>query len=814
MTHPPEQIASQLSLEEAVSLLSGRDFWSLPGVPRFEVGSLRVTDGPNGARGGGSLVGGVKAAAFPIGIALGATWDVELMREIGAALAQEVHSKGAHVLLGPTINIQRTQTNGRNFECLSEDPVLTGRLVAPYVAGLQEAGVSACPKHFVANEQETERGSIDSVVDGRTLRELYLVPFEHAIREGGAWSVMTAYNRLNGTFCSEHEWLLTDVLRRDWGFDGVVMSDWFGSHTTAASVNAGLDLEMPGPARDRGEKLVAAVEDGAVTEATVRASAERIVRLAQRTGARGQDAPAERAEDRPEHRALIRRAGAAGSVLLTNDGTLPLAGSPRIAVIGPNAKVAQVMGGGSSQINAHRKVSPWEGLVAAVGEDRLTYARGADAARFEPVITEKTEIEYFRGRAFEGEPVARETLDTAEMFWGDRVPGGMGPLEFSARMRTRFTPDRSGRWRFGLRSTGPCRVRMNGREVVEAWESWTRGTTFFEEGCDERTAEVDLEKGVPVEVEIDLSAGTPHQHQFTAFALGLGLPAGEGELEEAERVAGNADIAIVFAGRDATWDSEGADLPSIRLPRTQDSLIARVAAAAPRTVVVLQTGGPVEMPWLESVNAVLQAWYPGQEAGHAIADVLLGAAEPGGRLPQSFPRQHADAAPGMDDPAIYPGKDGAVRYAEGLFIGYRHHDRAGTPPLFPFGHGLSYADIALDGMTVDTDAFEAEGRVDVVVRLRNRANRAGSQVVQLYVEPLDAPIERPIRELKGFAKVELGPSREGEARISLRARDFAYWDDGGWTVAPGRYRLRAALSAADDGLTQDIERSRPLRLDP
>ena len=380
-------LVDAMTLAEQVSLLAGADFWSLPAIERLRIGRLRVSDGPNGARGGGSLVGGVKAAAFPVGIALGATWNPALAQEIGVALADEVKSKGAHVLLAPTVNIHRSVTNGRNFECYSEDPVLTAALAVGYITGLQSQGIGATIKHFIGNESEVQRTTISSEIDERTLREVYLLPFEAAVKRAGVWAVMSSYNRLGGTYTSEHGWLLNTVLRGDWGFDGVVMSDWFGSHATAETVNNGLDLEMPGPSRDRGDKLVAAVASSAVSAATVRGAALNILRLMARTGALDDHRPhVEQAIDDPAHRALIRRAGAEGAVLLANDGILPLAPGAKIAVIGPNARVAQIMGGGSAQINAHYRVSIWDGLSASLGVAALIHAAGCRSDRFQPVL--------------------------------------------------------------------------------------------------------------------------------------------------------------------------------------------------------------------------------------------------------------------------------------------------------------------------------------------------------------------------------------------------------------------------------------------
>jgi beta-glucosidase len=785
-----------MTLEERVSLLSGEDMWSLPAVMRVGLGKLRVSDGPNGARGGGSLIGGVKSAAFPVGIALGATWDPALVHEIGAALAGEAKSKGAHVLLGPTINLHRSVTNGRNFECFAEDPVLTAELAVAYVEGLQRGGVAATPKHFVGNESEIQRTTMSSEIDERTLRELYLAPFE-AVVKGGTWAIMSSYNKLNGTYTSELPWLLTDVLRGDWGFDGVAMSDWFGSHSTAPTVNAGLDLEMPGPTRDRGAKLVAAVKGGEVDPETIRASTLRVLRLMQRTGAlAGPLELVERSDDRPEDRALIRRAGAAGTVLLKNDGILPLAGGGKIAVIGPNAKTAQIMGGGSSQLNPHYRVSPWDGLVAALGEERLSYAEGCDNRRWEPLLAGDFEAEFFASTDLSGPVVHREPMAEAQAFWFGAVGGGkVDPQRYSVRLTGSYTPAASGRYRVGAFAAGLVRVLVDGRLVADAWTGWTPGRTFFEEGCDEVVGTVDLEADKPVAVTVEFATRPAKLMGFAAFRVGIGLPLGDEAIRAAAETARAAEVALVFVGRNGEWDTEGSDLEDIRLPGRQDELVAAVAAANPRTVVVLQTGGPVEMPWLDAVPGLLEAWYPGQEAGNAIADVLTGAAEPGGRLPQTFPRAWADNPTASRDPEVYPGTDGRVRYAEGVFIGYRHYDRAGVAPLFPFGFGLSYTRFTLSDFAARS---EGEGVV-VTATVRNAGERRGSTVLQVYVGDPEASVDRPAKELKAFAKLDLAPGEAREVSLALDRRALAFWDEGkhGWTVEPGRFDILGGFSAAD-----------------
>jgi len=816
MTDRIDQLLAELMLKEKVSLLSGEDFWSVPAIERLGIGKLRVTDGPNGARGGGSLIGGVKSASFPVGIAIGATWNVELACEIGAALADEVKSKGAHMLLAPTVNIHRSVTNGRNFECYSEDPILSAELAVGYILGLQGQGIGATIKHFVGNESEIERTTMSSEIDERSLREIYLIPFEWAVKKAGTWGVMSSYNRLNGTFTSEHNWLLSTVLRDEWGYDGIVMSDWFGSHSTAETVNAGLDLEMPGPPRDRGQKLVDAVNADAVTLETIDKCVRAMLRLMERTGSLDDHRQhQEEANDRPEHRALIRRAGAEAAVLLKNNGILPLKPDTRLAVIGPNAKRAQIMGGGSAQLNAHYRVSPWEGLVAQLGEDQLSYAIGCSNDRFEPLLRGTFEVDYFANEKLEGEPVHIGTQEDAQAFWiGNVAEGKVDPLHFSARIRANYTPEKTGTHRVGIYSAGFTKVFVDGQLVADAWTNWTKGRTFFEEGSDEVVGTVHLEAGRTYDVTIEFATKDFATLGLAAFACGISLPLGDAEIAEAVRAARNADVALVFIGRNGEWDTEGSDLPGIELPGRQNELVAAVAAANPNIVVILQTGGPVEMPWIGSVRAVLEAWYPGQEAGNAIADVLTGAAEPGGRLPQTFPVRWADNPAHSQDREVYPGLEGKVRYEEGIFVGYRHYDRLGMTPLFPFGFGLGYTGFTLSDLRVDASRFETDGDVTATVTVRNTGSRPGSTVVQLYVSDEVSSSPRPAKELKAFAKVALEPGESRGVTLNLDARAFAFFrtEAKHWLVEAGQFKLHVGQSSADLPLSATVTRNTTLML--
>ncbi|MFT4184618.1 MAG: glycoside hydrolase family 3 C-terminal domain-containing protein [Rhizobium sp.] len=799
-----DAILDKMTLEEQVSLLSGADFWTTVPVGRLGVPKIKVTDGPNGARGGGSLVGGVKSACFPVAIALGSTWNPELIERVGAALGEQARSKGASVLLAPTVNIHRSGLNGRNFECYSEDPALTSALAVAYVRGVQGQGVAATIKHFVANESEIERQTMSSDVDERPLREIYLPPFEAAVKQAGVQAVMSSYNRLNGTYTSEHPWLLTKVLREEWGFDGIVMSDWFGSHSTVETINAGLDLEMPGPWRDRGEKLVAAVREGKVKAETVRASARRILQLLERVGA-FEKAPdlSEHALDLPHDRALIRQLGAEGAVLLKNDGILPLAKSSvdQIAVIGPNAASARVMGGGSARISAHYTVSPLEGIRAALSNaNSIRHAVGSANNRLVDLFSGEMTVEYFKGRGCQGEPVLVVAEDKGEFFWFDLPAEGLDIADFSARMTGTFVPEESGEHVFGMTNAGLARLFVDGELTVDGYEGWTKGENFFGTANDEQRRSRQLEAGRRYRIVVEYEAPKASLDGINICALRFGIerPLGDSGIEEAVDTARNSDTVLLLVGRDGEWDTEGLDLPDMRLPGRQEELIAKVAEANANVIVVLQTGGPVEMPWLDKVRAVLQIWYPGQELGNSLADVLFGAVEPSGRLPQTFPKALAENSAITSDATIYPGQNGHVRYAEGIFVGYRHHDTREIEPLFPFGFGLGYTRFAWGSLQLPQTEIGPDG-LTVSVAVTNIGDRAGSDVVQLYVRAVEPRIERPFKELRAFAKLRLEPGETGVAVLKIGLRDLAYFDveAGRFRADAGEYELIIAASATD-----------------
>ncbi|MEO7223078.1 MAG: glycoside hydrolase family 3 C-terminal domain-containing protein, partial [Devosia sp.] len=519
------------------------------------------------------------------------------------------------------------------------------------------------------------------------------------------------------------------------------------------------------------------------------------------------------ADDRPAHRALIRRAGAEGTVLLKNNGLLPLdaATSGKIAVIGPNARTAQIMGGGSAQLNPHYAVSPWEGLAAAFGEERLSYAIGATNHRFEPKLDQRFDVEFFNSADLSGEPVHRDVQHGGEIFlFGYVAPGITDPKVWSARYGTNYVPAYTGEHRVGVVAAGFARAKVDGKLIADDWgANWKKGRTFFEEGSDEVVGTIYLEAGRTYRVELEFGKKPFSILDFSAARIGIGLPLGDKALAAAAAVARDAEVAIVCVGRTGEWDTEGSDLLDIRLPGRQDELVSAVAKANPRTIVVLQTGGPVEMPWLGEVAAVIEAWYPGQEAGNAIADVLSGAAEPGGRLPQSFPVRWNDNPVHSQDGEIYPGLNGKVRYEEGVFIGYRHYDRQGIAPMFPFGFGLSYTSFELSDLAIDDSRFEADGAVGVYVTIANTGVRAGSEVVQLYVGDEASSVPRPAKELKAFAKAHLAPGETKRLKLDLGDRDFAFYsvDAKHWLVEPGAFTLMVGTSATDIKLSAQVRRN-------
>jgi beta-glucosidase len=785
MTIDVDAVHAALTLEQKVSLLAGRDAWhtnELPGVP-----SMRCSDGPAGVR--GSDWRGPASASFPCGTALGASFDPSLVEEVGEALGREARSKSAHVLLAPTVNLHRTPIGGRNFECMSEDPILTAIIANAYVRGVQRERVACCIKHFVANDTEFERHTISSDVDAVTLRELYLVPFEHAVRPveadgANVRALMSSYNRINGVYASDHVELLRGVLRDEWGFDGVVFSDWYGTHSAALSMEASLDLEMPGPPRERGERLLQAVLAGETTEARVDEAVRRMLHLFDWAGV-GERGTDEVTEDSPLTREVIRRASIAGSVLLKNERQLlPLVPTTTIALLGPNAERGQVQGGGSARVRANRPSAPLATLQAR--GVTVVHEAGCRIEKRLPSMRGSFEVRYHD--AVGGSATA--LTERLSFVWptGSPLPG-IDEATFAAHIAGTFTPDVDGDWTIGMTAVGPTVLRIDDEVVVDLSVPQTGGA-YFGLGSQEIRVTLPCAAGVPRRVEIEM--GTVERAQIRGLAVGAAAPATDDAMERAVAAAAAADVAVVVVGTNADWETEGEDRLSMDLPGTQDELVQRVARANPRTIVVVNAGSPVTMPWIDDVAAVLQVWFPGEEFGEALADMLFGIAEPGGRLPITMPKRLEDT-PAF---AHYPGTHDHMPYRERLFIGHRWYDAQGIEPLFPFGHGLGYTTWTT-GEPVVSGTMNTGVRIEVPVV--NTGTRAGGTVVQCYVQPVDRDEDRPLRTLQGFARVHAVAGGSTRAVIELSPDAFRRWDPRAsrWVISPGDHALLVGWSSAD-----------------
>ncbi|MGO8877766.1 MAG: beta-glucosidase H [Acidimicrobiales bacterium] len=824
---PLQSLLAQLTLEEKVELLGGADFWHTTAIERLDIPALQLSDGPSGVR--GERYVGTTSVSFPCGSAIGATFDTDAAASLAAVLADECLDRGVHVLLGPTVNLHRHPLGGRHFEAYSEDPILSARLAVAYVGALQARGVAATVKHFVANDTEFQRHTISSDVAERVLRELYEVPFEATVHDAGAWAVMSAYNKVNGAYAAEHDDLLTGRLREDWGFDGAVISDWFGTRSTLGSARAGLDLEMPGPPLHYGTRLLAAVQAGEVSESVIDAHVMRFLTLAERTGALAEGSGVKRAaavSSVADRQAVARRLASASFVLLKNDGPiLPFAleAGQTLAVIGPNAVDTAVQGGGSARVNPIDRRSVFQALhdrLVPAGV-KVAYERGCITWSGTPPLEAELRLEYFSGTGFDAEDL-EETVrhtDTASLgsftWLGDPGPAGSG-LRAGAwilRARTVIVPEDDGAWTFSLTQVGTARLFVDGTTVVEASGELAKGKGFFGFGSEEIFGTVELENGRPYEVVVEYAQqpGIP----LGGLMIGAIPPVvSDSELlRRAETLASKADAVVCVVGTSAEWESEGYDRSSMDLPGLQDQLVRRLVLANPRTCVLVNAGSPVTMDWADDIAALAQIWFGGEQAGEGVADVLLGDTDPGGRLPMTIPRRIEDA------PAFphYPGADGHAPYGEGLLVGYRYYDTRWVEPRFCFGEGLSYTTFKLSGLdTVVLGNLQAEPLPAglegaplalVGVTLKNTGTRRGSEVVQCYVHDLDRHSDEAEQQLKAFEKVTLEPRQTRRLQFALTERDFARYDEatGGWVASPGRYEIRLGRSCRSIQLMTLIE---------
>jgi beta-glucosidase len=805
-----DSMLKQLTLEEKIDLIGGVDSFYIRASAKIGLPRLKMADGPVGVRNfGPSTVFG--------GIALAASWDSTLARRVGAVIGEDARARGVHFMLGPGINIYRAPMCGRNFEYFGEDPFLTARTAVAYINGMQSKGVSATVKHFIGNNQEYDRHDMNSVIDERTMREIYLPAFEAAVKEAHVGAVMDSYNLTNGVHMTQNAYLNTDVARKEWGFKGIMMSDWTSTYDGVAAANGGLDLEMPSGKFMNRETLLPAVHAGKVTEATIDDKIRRILRTAIQFGWLDRDqTDLSIARLNLEGRQVALEAARAGMVLLKNEGNvLPLEKTSvhTIAVIGPAAYPAQPGGGGSAEAKPFAPVSYLEGITNYLGSSAKVYSHRGIPSLDE--MAEQTDFtteaqggvaglkrEMFTNLTLSGTPNA--TLTEKHVSFAPARKGDGADNAISIRWTGYFTPTTPGDYLVfvqGPGENGGYRLSIDKKIVFDNWKTWYAFVS---------------------ETSMTLSAG-PHQVKLDYYAkdgwgktqANLGIVSPENLISpEAKALAAHADAVVLAVGFDPSTEGEAGDR-TFQLPPAQDELIKEISAVNKKTVVVVTSGGGVGMPWLDRVPALLEAWYPGQEGGTAVAEVLFGEVNPSGRLPISIERRWEDGAV-HDSYYPKPGED-KVEYREGVFVGYRHFDKSETKPLFPFGFGLSYTNFAYKNLTITPAPDSKAGRsprdsddeagnpqlVTVAFDVTNSGKRAGSEISQVYVGDRHAPVPRPVKELKGFAKVDLGPGQSKHLEVTLDRRAFSYYDvqNHKWTVAPGDFDIYVAHSSAEIQLT-------------
>ncbi|EQB49240.1 hypothetical protein CGLO_11442 [Colletotrichum gloeosporioides Cg-14] len=835
MTLKIEQILSQLSVEEKISLLAGKSTWRSAEVERLGIPNIKVSDGPSGAR--GEIFGeGVPAAFLPSGVSLGATWDVELLRQMGELLAEETKSKSASVLLSPTICLHRNPLGGRNFEAYSEDPFLTGRLGTALVNGLQSRGVGATPKHFVGNDQEIDRFHGNRIIPTRALREVYLKPFQMVVRDADPWCMMSAYNKLNGHHCDSSYEILTEIARREWGWEGVFMSDWGGTNSIGPSINAGLDLEMPGPPAKRTQNAVMALlSNGEVSMNTIDDSVRRLLRLLEKAG-RFED-PSDHQEiclNTPEQSLKLRHAARSGIVMLKNENqALPLRPSEnitKVAVVGPNAKRVVAGGGGSAYIKAPYWTSVFDSLSTKFDNKKTTivHAVGAKVNRYLPTASSHIcrdpdtdqgggAVDWFVGHDHTSRPVATTHIDDLYYIsFGDSPPEITAEVNFCYRVRTILTPKTSGIHRLSLASIGKATFFINDEEVAtEAGDLNESATLFFTYGSNETVFSKELVAGREYSVRIE---GHSHDRQLHADLIPRmrpmedkfqGVRFGYEEHDETDLpteagdVCNGCDAAVVVVGRDKEWETEGQEIPHWELPGDQTKLIEEVSRVCSRTIVVIQAGTPVKMePWIHTVDSVLYTWYQGQELGNAAADVICGDFNPSGRLPVTFPRS-IEHAPGVAAPQE-PGADTSCLYAEGIHAGHRWWDFLGISPLFPLGFGLSYSVFEISEVKLSDQTRELGNAAKVLCRVTNLGGNelpGRHTVLAFFSATSNKRLSRPKKQLCGFDKTpEIGAGESCFVEVPIDLHEFGAFDPESkkWVIdARSTFKIFVGPNAAD-----------------
>ncbi|KAL2854427.1 hypothetical protein BJY01DRAFT_231852 [Aspergillus pseudoustus] len=813
-----DYVLANISDQDKIALLSGIDFWHTHPIPELNVPSVRVTDGPNGIR-GTKFFAGIPAACLPCGTALGAIWDRDLLRRAGQLLGDECIAKGAHCWLGPTVNMQRSPLGGRGFESFSEDPFLAGVAAASMITGCESKGVIATVKHFVGNDQEHERRAVDVIVTPRAFREIYLRPFQIVARDANPGALMTSYNKINGKHVVENPEIY-DLLRKEWGWDPLVMSDWYGTYTTVDSTNAGLDLEMPGVSRYRGKYIESAMQARLIKQSTLDARARKVLEFVQRAS-RTKVSEIEKGRDHPEDRELNRTLCANSIVLLKNEGgLLPLPkNTKKIALIGSHVKTPAISGGGSASLKPYYAVSLYDAVREALPDAELVYETGAYAHNMLPVIDRLLSNAVIH---FYNEPMTKldrkclgtEPVPTTAFQFMDYKLAGLNRALFWATLIGDFVPDASGIWDFGLAVFGTANLYIDDELIIENTTNQAKGTAFFGKGTVEETGSKALVAGQTYKIRIEFGSGNTATMKTTGMVnfgggaanLGASLRMDPEEMvDRAVKAAADADYAIICTGLNQDWESEGFDRSHMDLPPGIDRMITQVLkVAADKTVIVNQSGTPVTMPWVDRAKSIVHAWYGGNETGHGIADVLFGDINPCGKLSLSWP---IDV---KHNPAYlnYASVGGRVLYGEDIYVGYRFYEKTGREVLFPFGHGLSYTTFEVSAeVSVSPDIFTPQSPLTATVRVKNTGKVAGAQVLQLYVAAPNSPTPRPQKELQGFEKVFLQAGEEKIVDIKLDEYATSFWDEieQMWKSEAGIYEIADGDRAGSSEISQAHE---------
>lgn len=776
----------RMTLEQKLDLIGGTEGFYIRAIPEANLPRLKMADGPVGVRNDGPTT------AYPAGFTLAATWDADLARRFGTAIGRDSRARGVHIWLGPGVNLARVQQNGRNFEYLGEDPYLAGRMATEIVKGVEGEGVAATVKHYAGNEHESDRNNDDSIIDERTLRELYIKPFEMVVRDANPSALMTSYNLVNGSHASENRHLITDILKGEWGYDGIVMSDWGSVYSAKGPYENGLDLEMPDARWMNRKNLQAQIESGALSVEILNDKVRRILRVAHRLkwANRPQKDPSISLDD-PQNAAAAMQVAREGMVLLKNQGgVLPLKGK-RILVVGPNADPAVTGGGGSAYTTPNRSVSVRQALerLAPAGTT-VDYMPGFSNPSLSAATTVWTDLhaDYFAGRDLRGTPVLSRTETHIDNRWRGAPGPGVPEGNFSVRWKGRFTPTESGEAFLTASMDDGMRVTVDGKRVIDEWHDQAEATY---------TVPLKLTAGTPIDVTVEYYQGAGDAVARVGIA---GAPVDEIErnLPKSKLAGYDAVVACVgFTGNGKPYEGEGSDR-SWNLPAEQEAMLRRLVSLNKHVVVVLNAGaGVATKAWIGQAAGFVHAGYPGGEGNLALAEILYGKTSPQGKLPTSFP---ADLA-GTYYADAYPSKDRTMVYREGPFIGYRWFDRNGAKPLYPFGYGLSYTKFALSKPSVSTG-----DTVTVRVAVKNTGRMAGAETVQVYAEPPKGPIARAPRELRAFAKASLAPGESQVLTMSFAKKDLARYDVAkkAWVVDPGVYRLRVGTSSRDLPITLPV----------